>query len=71
MKEKIKIVVFSSDSCINKLPENPKEFLAWWQKKFDLVPIEYHNTMKIDCSISMSYGSPIFEVEIYYYTIPI
>jgi len=67
MKEEIKVVVFSDESCEYDLPENQEEFLKWWQDKFDLVPAEYWDVAKVDCHAGMQYDCTQLEVEVYYY----
>ena len=67
MKNEIKVVVFSDESCEYDLPDNPKEFLKWWQDKFDLVPDKYRGVAKVDCSTITSYDCSQLEVEVYYY----
>jgi len=67
MKDEIKVVVFSDESCEYDLPGNPKEFLKWWQDKFDLVPAEYWDVATVDCSTTVSYDCSRLDIEIYYY----
>jgi len=67
MKKRIKVVVFSTESCAYELPETPKDFLKWWQDKFDLAPPEYQEALQVVCSTSVYYDNTEFGVEIYYY----
>lgn len=66
MKKEIRIVVFEDESCEDSLPENPQEFLAWWAEKFSLVPEEYKDTARVNCSAESYRGDSLIEVTISY-----
>lgn len=67
MKNKTEVIIFEDDSCEQDLPENPKDFLKWWQDKFDLIPDEFMSIAKVKCETYETDGFSNLDVTIIYY----
>lgn len=62
----VEVTVFNDDDISCELPEKPDEFMAWWQDKLDMVPVEYKASAKIEVECYEGYGSGQLEVTVSY-----
>lgn len=65
MKQQVEVCVFRN-SELTDIPNNPKDFLAYWQEFFDEVPEQYRATTVIELQAVESYGDASIECSIYY-----
>jgi len=60
----VQVALFSQRDL--DLPTKPKEFIKFFQEKFDLVPEQYRDTTRIALEAEMAYGDPALELTIWY-----
>ena len=65
-KEMVKVKIFE-DEDLDELPRNPKDFLKFWEEKFNDIPTEFESTAYINTNVEVKWGEcGYFEVEIGY-----
>lgn len=67
MKRNIRVEIFSERSCAPDFPEDPVEFIQWWQDKFNMCPLEHKSSLKVEFTTGVYWDSPSISVDIYYY----
>lgn len=65
MKQQVEVYVFRN-SELTAIPNNPNDFLAYWQEFFDAVPEQYRATTIIELHAVESYGDASIECSVYY-----
>ena len=65
MKQQVKAYVFRN-SELTDIPNNPNDFLAYWQEFFDEVPEQCRASTIIELQAVESYGDASIECSVYY-----
>lgn len=67
MKRKtVEVVVFNNNDLSYELPEDPNEFMSWWQEKFDMIPENYRETARVRVEISSYYDCAVLKATVSY-----
>ena len=54
----IRVSIFKEDALGWEVPENPDEFLSYWEEQFKRIPIEYRRSARLEIEAGDEYGSP-------------
>ena len=65
MKQQVEVYVLRY-SELTDIPNNPDDFLAYWQEFFDEVPEQYRASTIIELQAVESYGDASIECSVYY-----
>lgn len=65
MKQQVEVYVLRY-SELTDIPNNPNDFLAYWQEFFDEVPEQYRASTIIELQAVESYGDASIECSVYY-----